>query len=352
MTDTAKYAQWFAAAKGAPIDPQDDQNICGFWRLDSAKTKHDDPVAIWLGDNGQVLRRGKQDPVDEGSKSWHAFIQWAWPHALYVTRDEYYEALKAGRWADNKSSRQMDEAEKLGIDVSTGGNNPPIEESLADQIKSLADVLDKTPEPPDQDAANKLSGNLEKMRGLLKLAEAERVKLKEPYLAAGREVDATWAGIKAPGEQAGINAEARRKAFLKKLQAKLDAEAAAERQRLQAIADAENERIRAENQKRIDEAQDHGGFDPSDPTDTPPELIPEVAAPVVETPRAVAGAAYGRASGLKKTMVAYVENPEALAMHFIKSNDPDFADYLLGRAKSALRGKVVLPGCGAREELK
>ena len=343
MTDT--YDRWRAELNGQEPERQNvDTDIDGFWRIVGAKTKPDYPVAIW--GNGLNLRIGNRD-IMGGSEGWHEFIGASWLHCVAVTKLEYDQARLNGRWSDGKPARQMDEAEKLGIDVSTGGNNPPIEESLADQIKSLAATLDATPEPVDQDAANKLSGNLEKMRGLLKLAEAERVTEKEPWLTGEREVEAKWKAVKAPGEQAGIAAEARRKNYLRKEQARLDAEAAAERKRLQAEADRENERIRAENAAKLAEAEKEGG----QPIEEG-ELASEVAAPVVEAPRAVAGGAFGRASGLRKVKVAVVEKPEELAMHFIKTNDGDFSDYLQKRAAAALRGKILLPGCISREELQ
>lgn len=362
-----EYSHWRAELGSTePVDHHNvDTEMSGFWRMDGARTKPSWPVAIWkeAGKDATIFQIGRKQPMNstEHATEWAEFIGNGWLWCRAVTKVDWSAALATGFWpGDNKPSRQVTEEERLGIDVSTGGNNPPLDESLADQIKALADILEATPEPPNQDSANKLSGNLDKMRGLLKLAEAQRIAEKEPWLIGEREVDAKWKAVKAPGEDAGVKAEARRKAFLKKEQDRLDAEAAAERKRLQAIADAENARIREENKKLREEAEarrqaDIAALPPGIMASAPepePELIPEVAAPVVETARAVAGAAYGRASGLKKVKVVAVENPEKLAMHFITTNDGDFADYLSNRAKAALRGKVVLPGCTSKEELQ
>jgi len=329
--------------------------MSGFWRMHGARTKTDWPVAIWNGEGQdetifQIGRKVRN--TAEHRDEWDDFVASSWLHCTAVTEREYHDAMGTGFWVDLKPARQMTEEEKLGIDTSTGGNNPPIDESLADQIASLVDKAKATPEPKTQDEANAATAILDKLRALLKRAEAERVTEKEPFLQGSREVDAKWGAIANPGKEAGVDLDNRRKAYLRKEQARLDAEAAAERKRQQDLVDAENERIRKENEARLAAAQDHGNYDPTDPTDEPPELLPEVAAPVIAAPRATASSAYGRASGLKTVKVAVVDDPTKLASHFIEAKDVDFADYLQKRAAAALRGKVTLPGCSSKDELQ
>jgi len=348
MTDQRLlYKYWRAelASPGSQSRDTADGYTDGFWRANAARTKTDYPVAIWHDGDDEQIKVGRKQfagNMPEGND----FRDGTWQHCIAVTKEVYDAAVETGFWPDGKPARKMSDEEKMGIDTGSGDNAAPVEETLADQIASLADVINKTAEPSTQEEANALSGRLDKMRTLLRLAEAERVKLKEPHLQAGREIDATWAAVKQPGEQAGIAGEARRKAFLRKEQARLDEEARQERLRKQAEIDAENERIRLENEARFAEAQQAGAADV--------ELVPEVQAPatVVEPPRATAGSAFGRASGLKKVKVVDAIDYPALTKHFLDVNDEDFRNYLMDRAKKATRAKVTLPGVTTKDELQ
>jgi hypothetical protein len=344
MTD--RYRYWRMERKTPNSQPRDtNEDIAGFWRHDGAKTKPSWPVAVWYDEDGtghHKVGNSQKDGDDaliefKGDTTWHK--------TTAVTQAEYDAAMATGFWADGKNARHMDDAEKMGIDIGAGGNNAPADETLAEQIAALAGKLDTTPEPSTQEQANALSGLLDKMRALLKLAEGERVKEKQPHLDAGRDVDAKWQAIGQPGGDAYREGEARRKAFLRKEQARLDREAAEEGRRQQAIVDAENARIRAENEKAAAEAAEAGQDSPAPP-------MPEIAAPAVEAPRAVAGSAFGRASGLKKVIVLDALDIEALAFHFIETKDDDFVTYLTERARKAIRAKVKLPGVTTKEELQ
>lgn len=317
---------------------------CGFWRQRSAKTKPDYPIAIWFEDE-PVVKVGNK--VTRGQDALLEFLSGStWLNAVAVPHIDYLSAMENGKWPiDGKPARKMDEAERHDIDISEGDNAAPVEETLADQIATLAEKIDATAEPTTQDQANALSGLLDKMRALLKLAEVERVKEKEPHKTAAEQVDAKWREVKTPGEQAGIAGEARRKAFLRKEQARLDAIAAEERRKQQAIIDAENERIRQENAQREADAAEKG-------EDTPAALVPEITAPAAEAPRATAGGTFGRSTGLRKVTVVDQVDAAVLAQHFIDGKDADFISYLTDRAKKALRGKITLPGVTTKEELQ
>lgn len=371
MTTTEQFALWRAEMK-APnsVDRDPSQGdiskmISGYWRIIGAKTKPDYPVAIMLSEDesATVFQIGRKRPMNsvEHDTEWHEFLGGSWLKCQAVSKADWTHALEQGRWPDGKPSRQLSDEEKAGIAGGTEGNQPPKEEALADQIKTLAAALDATKEPTTQEEANKLSEKLERMRGLLKLAEAERVQEKEPHLQASREVDARWKDIKAPGEKAGIEAEARRKSYLRRRQAELDAIAAEEeRQRREAARaeqEAERTRLAEEESARRRAEAEAAGFTAEEVDQVaqvaPEEIpLPEPEVAPVEAERAVAGGAYGRASGLRKVRVAVVEDPTKLAAHFIEGKDEDFAAYLQKRAAAAVRAKVSLPGVGSREELQ
>jgi hypothetical protein len=342
------WRYWRAELKAPGSQPRDtNDRVAGYYRSDGARTKPSWPVAVWYDEDGTPHVKVGNSQKD-GEAEYLTFKSEAtWHRCVAVEHADYLVAMETGKWiSDGKHARHLDEAAKHDIDLSPGDNAAPVEESLADQIKALADKIDATPEPTTQEQANALSGHLDKMRALLRLAEAERVKLKEPHLQAGREIDATWAAVKQPGEQAGIAGEGRRKAFLRKEQARLDAIAEQERIDRQKAIDAENERIRLENEARFAEAQQAGAADV--------ELEPEVTAPApaVEPPRATAGSAFGRASGLKRVKVVDAIDYPVLTKHFLDVGDEDFRNYLMDRAKKATRAKVTLPGVSVRDEMQ
>ena len=329
--------------------------MTGFWRMQGPKTKPDWPVAIWTdvekdgsAKAATIFQIGRKiQNTEEHSTEWDEFTQYGWLKCVAVTEADWHRAQGTGFWpSDNKPARKMTDEEKLGVETDVGGNNPPADESLADQISNLAEILANSKEPSSKDEATVLAGRLDKMRLLLKKADDERVREKEPHLLASREVDAKWKSIGEPGGNAYREATERQKAWLRKEQARLDAEAAAERKRLKEAAEAENERIRKENEARI-AAQAEAGI-----PDEPADLLPEVTAPVVEAPRAVASSAFGRNSGLKKVKIAVIDDLAKLAAHFVETKDAEFIDYCQKRAAAALRGKVTLPGTSSREELQ
>lgn len=342
---TNLYAYWRQELK-TPGQSRDtaDTPTDGFYRAKAAKTKPDYGVAIWRAPEGEVIQIGNRQITGDSSDG-HDFRDGAWQHCEAVTKEVYDAAMETGFWPDGKNARKMSDEERMGIDISAGDNAAPIEESLADQIATLAEKIDGTVEPTTQDQANTLSGLLDKMRALLKLAEAQRVTEKEPFLQGSRDVDAKWKAIGEPGGNAYRAGEERRKAFLKKEQARLDAIAAEERRKQQAIIDAENERIRQENEKRAAEAAEAGEPEPA-------PVMPEISAPAVEAQRATAGSTFGRSSGLRKVTVVDTVDVAVLTKHFIDSADEDFATYLNTRAAKAVRAKVKLPGVTTKEELQ
>jgi hypothetical protein len=278
---------------------------------------------------------------------WDEFTQGSWLWCRAVTRDEYAHAMETGFWADGKPARQMSDEEKLGIDTSTGGNNPPIEESLADQIAALVGKIEDLA-VTDQASADAASGYLDKLRKLLELAEAARVREKEPFLEGGRQVDAKWSKVRQPGIDAGTRLKAARDKWLRDEQARLDAIAAEEtrkrREEAERAAEAEAERLRKE-------AEQHG--QPVDESEIAERV--QAAVPVVEEvqpERARASSDFGRATTAKKTKRAMIVDLSILAGHFVIGTgtadkplpDADFLDYMQKRADKAMRAKITLPG--------
>lgn len=363
------WAQWRAELK-TPLAPErrgdrstEPLEMTGYWRIESAKTKPDYPVSIWTRVKPRQPSDGEAEEGDatifqighklrntaEARTEWDEFATGTFLKCIAVSKADWDRALASGFWpSDGKPARQMSEAEKAGIpETVEGGNAPPIEATLEDQIKTLAEAIEATVEPTTVEQANALEEKLGRMRRLLKLAEAEREKEKEPFLTGGREVDAKWQAIGLPGGNAYRAGELRKKAFLKKEEDRVKAEAEKERKRQQAIIDAENQRIREENEKRLAEAL----AAPVGDKQPEVEFIEEVkAAPVVEVPKVSVGSAFGRSSGLKTKSVATVTDAAKLAQHFLDTKDEDFLKYLLERAQKAVRAKITLPGVAVEDQ--
>lgn len=374
--------------------PKDHALIGGYYRIESAKTKPDYPVLIWTadGETEAIFQIGrKRMRTDTHADEWQDFVNGAWLHCVAVDKAAWAAALETGFWpSDNKPARQMSTDEKLGISTEqSGGNDAPIEETLADQIEALADKLEKAKEPTTQAEADALTGDLDRMRALLKKATDVREDEYRPHKDAADAVSTKWATIMKPGQEAGKTAEAKRKAYLAKEQRRLDDIAAeerrkreeearkaaqAERERLQAEADAraeeERERRRVEAEakaKAAEEARIAAEADAAKKAEADrlaaeakaaeeaaanvqAEVVaePEVVVEKVEAKRASAGTTFGRQSGLKKVKVGKIVNLSQMiaAMLFDESRgqDADLMEYLQGRADKAAKGGFPLPG--------
>jgi hypothetical protein len=138
--------------------------------------------------------------------------------------------------------------------LSLGGNNPPLAEVLDDETQTLRDrrdeLLGSASRAPavveDDESAGKVADLVRLISACHKNAEAARVSSKEPYLAAGRLVDATYKKITDPLDAAKRKLESvltlfqRRKAEEERLRR----EAEARRQR------EEEDRLRKEAAER------------------------------------------------------------------------------------------------------
>ena len=313
------YNLWYAELDN-PTSPELRQergsepgDLCGFWRIEGAKTKHDTPVSIYPfgedqgGSQGDKIifmiglgrREGESlfNDFDHPDRT-AEFMASTWLSCVAVKREDWSVAHDTGFWPDGKAARDMSTEQKMGIDIPAGENAPPVEESLADQIKNLAEELDKATEPTTQEEADKLTGKLDRMLALLKLAETEFEKEYRPHKKAADDVSAKWKKIGTPGRTAHDRAKDRRQEFLRKKQKALD-DAAAEETR---------KRQEAARQQALLEAQ------AAAPADATPEAIERVveraAASVapVEAERATAGTSFGRSTGLARKKVGRIDD--------------------------------------------
>lgn len=373
----------YRAELKAPTPPADRQErttepmlITGYYRLEAAKTKPDYPVMIWTeADEAKnptgatIFQIGKMvRNTAEHADKWEEFIAGSWLKCVAVSRLEYMAALERGRWpSDDKPSTALTENEKLGIaDPTAGGNDAPADEAIADQIAALLEKV-KAAEVKDQESADAASGLLDKMRGLIKLADAQHDVEKRPILEEANRVDAKWNNIRNPAKDAGVSLKARRDAWLKQEQDRLNAIAAEENKKRMAeaaaIAETERQRLLAEANERAEaqrKAAEQMGMEPG-PVPTEEEIAAEVEQQVAETvkapelvapEKAQASSAFGRATSAKKVKTATVVDAALLCNHFLDTRypDKDFAAYLQTRADKAMRAKITLPGVEITEQ--
>jgi hypothetical protein len=330
-----------------PVPPEDRQHrttdrlaMTGYWRLEAAKTKPDYPVIIlnFEDQSPTKVQIGERmfDSTDE--KAWQDFIEGTWPWCRAVKREAVIAARDTGFWPDdNKPARKMTQAEKLGIDTSVGGNNPPADESLKDQIEALRSTI-AAHTVTDQASANKARELLDKMKVLQDLADAEFEKEKKPIREDGNRVDAKWHEIRDPGTEAA-----------KKLATELRNWLEAQRKKAEAAAAEETEKQR---KKAAEEALKQAAQTGQTMTEDEAAKIAEQTVAPVQAPTVQASSPHGRAMKAKAKTVAKVTDYNALAAYFcIGTGSPeepkpdlDFAQYLDKRATKAKNGGVQLPG--------
>ena len=333
------YTRWRAELAGhqEPERQNVDTDISGWYRLEGAKTKPSWPVVIWVPiDSDEIAVRvgGKEfGSKDEGGATeFHEFIGSGWLHCIAVSKAAYDAARQTGRWpSDGKPARQMDSNEKLGIDVNPSSNQASADEAIEDQINAAVDTARKITKVTNADEARKANEMAERLNGLFKLGDAERDKQKRPHDEASKAVQSHWLPIITPAADERTRVIRLAKAWIKSEEDRLAADAEKERQARQAVIDAENERIRKENEARV-AAQAEAGL-----PDEVPELVPEIApAAPVAAPKVQAPSTFGRATGLRTVKKAKITDIVKLLTALSTHKEMlEFAQTLANRAAKA-----------------
>lgn len=330
MTDQRTlYRYWRVelAAPGSQPRNEVEVPIDGFWRAVAAKSKADYPVAIWHDGDDEVIKVGNKKfagNMPEGND----FRDGTWNHCQAVTQEVYQAALDTGFWPDGKNARKMDDAEKMGIDVGSGDNAAPIEETIEEQIDAAVAKAQAITSIKTEDEARVANELAAKLKILFDLGDAARVQEKAPHDQAAKDVQAKWLPIIVPASDARerlVGKGGLVKRWLQAEQARIDEEARIERQRIA----AEAERIRQENEKAAAEATDKGEPAPA------PVAAPDPA-PAAEPQRARAGSTFGRATGLRKVTRAKITDISKLLQALSAHKEMvEFAQTLANRAAKA-----------------
>lgn len=149
--DPKDYHYWKRALAhieaGVPQEARDNltEEPCGFWRLVPARTKPSFPCSIYRekGQTAFVLQIGHRiRTLEPNDAEWQEFLGGSFLSSMPVDRAQWSAALESGWWPDGQRSRQMSEAEKLGVGPS-GDNAAPdgVAKAAAKAAYILADAM-------------------------------------------------------------------------------------------------------------------------------------------------------------------------------------------------------------------
>lgn len=336
------WATWQAEIGGAMVDHQNlgiEHGIVGYWRMEGARTKPAYPVALWRPDGAESMtfQIGRQRPMNSATDAteWAEFLGSGWLHCKAVRKAEWASALEHGIWpSDGKDSRQRTDDEKLGIAPTEGGNNPPREELIEDQIAAAVESAKKIEKVTNADEARKANEMAERLQALYRLGDAERDAQKRPHDEAAKAIQARWLPIITPAEMERKRLIAAAKEWIKAEEVRVAREAEAERKRRQAEIDAANEAIRKANEEAAGNA----------PIGVEVELQQEIAPAKVETPKVQAGSTYGRATGLRTVTRANVTDMKALLLALLATKHPELLALAQKLADRAAVAGIPLDG--------
>lgn len=351
---------------------------CGFWQIESARTKPSYPVAIFPqdGENGQRIivkigvgaKDGQSLFSDADTERFDDFAASTWLKCISVTEADYHAAMDSGRWPDGKPARQMSDTEKLDLVPDTptdqGGNNPvgddgeEIDLFHQQVVTKITAELDKAKAIKwpfrSLEEANKAAGIVETLRGLGKQGEAKRKEQKQPHLDAAAAVDAKWALLKDASALIGAMVTAIqsfRDAEELRLKREQDEAQRVERERLRKEAE---ETARREAEAAAREALARGeAFE--EPTE---EAIAEqaeaaadeaiAAAPPMPAPTVRVGTAHGKAISKPKRKVGKIVDLDKF-IAAVKGQQ-DFRFFLEDKANKLARANTTLDGMEITEE--
>jgi hypothetical protein len=313
----------------------------GYWRHKAAKTKIDWPIAVWFEGEEPVIKVG--DSVTRGQDALLEFLSGStWLNAVAVPHADYLLAKETGKWSDGKPARKMTEAERLDIDANPGGNQAPIEESIAEQIAAAvaqAEKITKIENEEDARVANELAA---KLQTLWKLGDMERIKEKRPHDEAAQAVQAKWLPIIGPAAE-------QRERLVKPgtgiVQRWLKAEQERVEREMRERQAAEEEARRQEAEKAAAEAAERG--------EPAPEPIPQPdPAPAAPAPRVQAGNSFGRATGLRKVTTGVITDMKKFITSKDIINHKEMKELAQTLANRAAKAGIKVPGMEIKEDLQ
>ena len=330
------FQWWQDAIDGKTPEAVIDDPQCGFYYTGRGADR--EPVAIYEDDDGIVASIGFDQRTIAPTAIWPR----CYSHP--ITSDKYWAAVDSGAWADTEGLIEPkppapDPTGKNVVLSNEVEDDRPLEEIVDEKIEAALGVLNDTiPKNLDditQEVADKLANSKDRLRELWKEAEEARKAEKKPLDEAAKAVQLKWKPVQEKAEVGGDKAERAIRHFLKREEAKRQAEA---RRR------EEERRQQEEARRAAEEAAKVAGEPP------PPEPEPvEEQEPEPERTR-VGGALSGRRTSLRVTRRYAVIDDFDKALEYFKGR-PEIRDVVQTMANAAARAQTPVPGCTFKEEL-
>ena len=346
MTD--EYKWWRDALAGAAPEAILNEPQCGFYAIGKGANRQ--PAAIFL-DEGHLsaVKDFAEVPVDP-----HDIWSKCYNHP--ISDQKYWQAVEETKWADTDGlvDQPADAGPATGgeVEIPTVGHNQPPEEidprdEIEEKIKAAIGIVNETiPKDGirDEETANKVANGRDRLRELWQKADATRKAEKKPHDEAAKAVQARWSPVLELAKAGGETAAAAATGYLtwrRKEDARIAAEAEAERQKLEAERAAkEAARLAAE-----EAAKEKG--EPPPPPEPEPEPIPEPAPPPAKA--RIGGALSGRRSSLRvKRRWAVIDDYDALLA--VIKNHTEIKAAAQSVADAAARSQTPLAGCHFEKE--
>jgi hypothetical protein len=324
MTDEFQF--WRDSLAGKPVVITADAPQSGYYKMREARGERYLPVAIWTVDGKQVCRvaNEKRDPM----------AVWTFVAGNPVKKEDAKFAFETGRWPDMPtdlptSNMPSDPLEALKMEI-------------ADKEAQAETLLASGAAEKNAVDANKARNIQAKLLDLKKQADAMFDAEKEPIRRKATAVDEKYR-FRAAIESVATRLRKAYERFAKAEEDRLRAEAQKKFEAERAAAEMARKAAEAAQAKLLRE-------DPIAAYTSPPDPLPEL--PLAPEPVKVQiGGGFGRKAGLKTEWVAQVEDYAAATAHF--SEHPDMkalVDKLASKAVKAAKGVITIPGVKVIED--
>lgn len=307
MEDQWDY--WRQALAGNQPQIHEGEPKTGFYRKRNkpynGKPQADQPVAIWAGDDGNMIALiGPQDRAESVDPA----SIWTWVADKPVSYEDYQAAHEKNAW-----DKAIEGLEPLR---GAGDNNPPedVFAELSEQLDAVQKLADEalSKDTLTDDDSDRLVNIKDRMIELYKAAEAERKAEKKVHDEAGKAVQKKWKPLLEGADSAKKKLLARITDFLKrKQQAEAKAAYLAAKE-----AEAKGEDI-----------------------------------PVLQTRRAQSGGAVsGRKTSLRTRKFGVIDDPLAFAVWLVENKNPDMLQTLETCANRIAASGADAPGVTVKKE--
>lgn len=173
----ANFDYWNSALAGKPLPISEGDPQPGFYKLRVGKGQPYEPVAIWVGKDGQLRCKLGENMVDPND-------YWTWCADKPVTKEDAKVAFETGRWPGD-----------VDVPAAIGDNSGDL--SLMDEIadymetaRSWGKEIDQ--KSVDKDTADKAANYATHLGTLTSKLDKERKEKVAPHLDAQREINGTY----------------------------------------------------------------------------------------------------------------------------------------------------------------